>query len=108
MAERGLLDPETWCIAHVACPHDTSLSPDVHIHPTPTPHHAPPLRNSHRKKRVKQIRRMAERGLLDPEKEDPFQLFVSSTQIRQGCRAGAPGPGVGGRGWGVGRGGRWE
>lgn len=25
---------------------------------------------------------MAQRGLLDPEKEDPFALFVASTSIR--------------------------
>jgi N-acetyltransferase 10 len=37
---------------------------------------------SHRKKRVKQIKKMAQRGLLDAEKEDPFSLFVSSTNIR--------------------------
>ena len=37
---------------------------------------------SHRKKRVKQIQKMSQRGLLDPEKEDPFALFVASTSIR--------------------------
>lgn len=37
---------------------------------------------SHRKKRMKQIKKMAQRGLLDPEKEDPFALFVASTNIR--------------------------
>jgi hypothetical protein len=31
---------------------------------------------------MKQIRKMAQRGLLDPEKEDPFSLFVASTNIR--------------------------
>jgi hypothetical protein len=31
---------------------------------------------------MKQIKKMAQRGLLDPEKEDPFALFVASTQIR--------------------------
>lgn len=41
-----------------------------------------PCRRSHRKKRMKQIKKMAQRGLLDPEKEDPFALFVASTQIR--------------------------
>lgn len=39
-------------------------------------------RRSHRKKRMKQIQKMAQRGLLDPEKEDPFSLFVASTSIR--------------------------
>jgi len=29
-----------------------------------------------------QIKKMAQRGLLDPEKEDPFALFVASTSIR--------------------------
>ena len=37
---------------------------------------------SHRKKRMRQINKMAKRGLLDAEKEDPFSLFVSSTNIR--------------------------
>jgi N-acetyltransferase 10 len=37
---------------------------------------------SHRKKRMNQIRKMMQRGLLDPEKEDPFSLFVASTSIR--------------------------
>ncbi|GAB4815551.1 hypothetical protein N2152v2_002597 [Parachlorella kessleri] len=38
--------------------------------------------SSHRKKRMKQIKKMAQRGLLDPDKEDPFALFVASTNIR--------------------------
>ena len=38
--------------------------------------------SSHRKKRMRQIQKMAQRGLLDPEKEDPFSLFVASTNIR--------------------------
>ena len=37
---------------------------------------------SHRKKRMRQIKKMMQRGLLDPEKEDPFSLFVASTNIR--------------------------
>ena len=37
---------------------------------------------SHRKKRMQQIRKQMQRGLLDPEKEDPFSLFVASTSIR--------------------------
>ncbi len=48
----------------------------------PPPFTPPPLWHSHRKKRMKQIKRMAQRGLLDPEKEDPFALFVAATQIR--------------------------
>ncbi len=31
---------------------------------------------------MNQIRKMMQRGLLDPEKEDPFSLFVASTSIR--------------------------
>ena len=31
---------------------------------------------------MKQIQKMSQRGLLDPEKEDPFSLFVASTDIR--------------------------
>lgn len=31
---------------------------------------------------MQQIRKMMQRGLLDPEKEDPFSLFVASTNIR--------------------------
>ena len=37
---------------------------------------------SHRKKRMRQMKKMMQRGLLDPEKEDPFSLFVASTTIR--------------------------
>mmetsp|Transcript_23934 Transcript_23934/g.50785 ORF Transcript_23934/g.50785 Transcript_23934/m.50785 type:complete len:1044 (-) Transcript_23934:478-3609(-) len=36
---------------------------------------------SHRKKRMKQIKKMVQRGLLDPEKDDKFELFISSTEI---------------------------
>ena len=45
------------------------------------PHCAAPV-CSHRKKRMRQIKKMMQRGLLDPEKEDPFSLFVASTTIR--------------------------
>lgn len=38
--------------------------------------------SSHRKKRAKQIKKLAARGLLDAEGEDPFALFVASTNIR--------------------------
>jgi N-acetyltransferase 10 len=31
---------------------------------------------------MKQIRKMSQRGLLDPESDDPFALFVASTSIR--------------------------
>jgi N-acetyltransferase 10 len=31
---------------------------------------------------MKQLKKMAQRGLLDPEREDPFALFVASTPIR--------------------------
>jgi len=37
---------------------------------------------SHRQKRMKQIKKMVQRGLLDPNKDDPFELFISSTNIR--------------------------
>jgi len=38
--------------------------------------------SSHRKKRMRQIKKMMQRGLLDPDKDDPFELFMSSTNIR--------------------------
>ena len=31
---------------------------------------------------MRQIKKLQQRGLYDPEKEDPFELFVSTTQIR--------------------------
>ncbi|KAJ8768500.1 hypothetical protein K2173_022593 [Erythroxylum novogranatense] len=34
--------------------------------------------SSHKKKRAKQIKKLMQRGLLDPEKVDPFQLFVET------------------------------
>ncbi|XP_056687836.1 RNA cytidine acetyltransferase 1-like [Spinacia oleracea] len=34
--------------------------------------------SSHKKKRVKQVKKMMQRGLLDPEKVDPFSLFIES------------------------------
>ncbi|PKA51042.1 UPF0202 protein [Apostasia shenzhenica] len=37
--------------------------------------------SSHKKKRTKQIRKMMQRGLFDPEKADPFSLFVESGNI---------------------------
>ena len=37
---------------------------------------------SHKKKRMRQIKKLMQRGLLDPEQEDPFSLFVASTNIR--------------------------
>jgi len=36
---------------------------------------------THRKKRMRHIKKMAARGLIDPEKDDPFELFISSTSI---------------------------
>ena len=36
---------------------------------------------SHRKKRMRQIKKMVQRGLIDPEKDDPFELFISATDI---------------------------
>lgn len=38
--------------------------------------------SSHKKKRMKQIKKAVQRGLLDPDKDDPFELFISSTTIR--------------------------
>jgi len=40
--------------------------------------------SSHRKKRMKHIQKMVQRGLLDRNaaQEDPFELFISSTEIR--------------------------
>lgn len=38
--------------------------------------------SSHKKKRMKQVKKMMQRGLLDPDKDDPFELFVTSTKIR--------------------------
>lgn len=37
---------------------------------------------SHKKKRMKQIKKMISRGLYDPESDNPFDLFISSTEIR--------------------------
>ncbi|GAQ78702.1 N-acetyltransferase 10 [Klebsormidium nitens] len=36
----------------------------------------------HKKKRMKQVKKMMQRGLLDPENDDPFSLFMASTNIR--------------------------
>jgi N-acetyltransferase 10 len=41
----------------------------------------PPLA-SHRKKRMKQIKKAIQRGLMAPDQDDPFELFVSATDIR--------------------------
>ena len=38
--------------------------------------------SSPKRKRARQLQKQAARGLLDPEKEDPFALFVASTPIR--------------------------
>lgn len=37
---------------------------------------------SHKKKRMKQIQKKIQRGLKDPDEEDPFERFISSTEIR--------------------------
>jgi N-acetyltransferase 10 len=37
---------------------------------------------SHAKKRIKQIKRDVQRGLRDGDSEDPFEMFISSTNIR--------------------------
>ena len=36
------------------------------------------LLSSHKKKRAKQVKKLMQRGLLDPEKVDPFSLFIES------------------------------
>jgi N-acetyltransferase 10 len=38
--------------------------------------------STHRKKRMKEIKRNQARGLHDPDRDDPFDLFISSTNIR--------------------------
>lgn len=38
--------------------------------------------STHRKKRMRQLKRAVARGMKDPNTEDPFELFVSSTNIR--------------------------
>lgn len=38
--------------------------------------------SSHKRKRMKQVKKLMQRGLMDPEKEDPFAVFMASTQIR--------------------------
>ncbi|KAF5960345.1 hypothetical protein HYC85_001554 [Camellia sinensis] len=37
--------------------------------------------SSHKKKRAKQVKKLMQRGLLDPEKVDPFSLFVETGGI---------------------------
>lgn len=36
---------------------------------------------SHKKKRAKQIKKLMQRGLMDPEKADPFSLFLETSDI---------------------------
>lgn len=38
--------------------------------------------SSNRKKRMKIIKKRVKQGLVDPNKDDPFELFISSTSIR--------------------------
>lgn len=38
--------------------------------------------STHRKKRIKEIKRNQARGLHDPDRDDPFDLFISTTNIR--------------------------
>lgn len=38
--------------------------------------------SSNRKKRMKQLKKKVQRGLWDPNVDDPFELFVTSTKIR--------------------------
>lgn len=37
--------------------------------------------DSHKKKRAKQVKKLMHRGLLDPEKVDPFSLFLETAGI---------------------------
>jgi N-acetyltransferase 10 len=37
---------------------------------------------THKMKRMKVIKRKKKQGLIDPEKNDPFELFLTATQIR--------------------------
>lgn len=37
---------------------------------------------SHRKKRMKQLQKKIKSGTLDLKKDDPFELFISATNIR--------------------------
>jgi hypothetical protein len=43
---------------------------------------------TYKKKRMKIIKSKMAKGLLDPDKDDPFELFISSTDIRC-CRPAA-------------------
>jgi N-acetyltransferase 10 len=38
--------------------------------------------SSNKKKRMKVIKKRAKQGLVDPARDDPFELFISATQIR--------------------------
>lgn len=38
--------------------------------------------STHKKKRMKQVKKMQKSGQLDPNVDDPFELFISSTNIR--------------------------
>nr|CEL70485.1 TPA: Predicted P-loop ATPase fused to an acetyltransferase (ISS), related [Neospora caninum Liverpool] len=38
--------------------------------------------SSHRRKRAKQVKKKIQRGLYDPNIDDPFELFMSSTNVR--------------------------
>ena len=38
--------------------------------------------SSHKQKRMRQIKKQIQRGLYDPKKEDPFELFIATSDIR--------------------------
>ncbi|KAA0148865.1 hypothetical protein FNF29_06339 [Cafeteria roenbergensis] len=38
--------------------------------------------STHKQKRMRQIKKMQQRGVYDSESEDPFQLFVTATKVR--------------------------
>lgn len=37
---------------------------------------------THKQKRMREIKKKMKRGLIDPDKDDPFELFISATDIR--------------------------
>ena len=38
--------------------------------------------HSHKKKRMQELKKKIKSGLVDPDKGDPFDLFIASTDIR--------------------------
>lgn len=44
---------------------------------------------SHRKKREAKIKREVKRGIREPNEQDPFEIFITVTDIRYTCVADA-------------------